>query len=533
VKVLLIQPPIEDFYDTAIRTYPLGLLYVGARVADIADVALLDARTGKRCTLSRHQFPELAPYYADSVSTPFSFFSRYSRYGMTCDEIARAVVREDPDVVGIGSMCSAYEKQAREVAETVKKVRRDVVTVMGGIHPTLFPEHVLRDSHVDYCIRGEGETPFFDLVAALTGGRIKEPARINGLCFRRNSGVHISDVNVETNIDVLPKRGLVRADDYRINKRRYAFFLTSRGCPFSCGFCGKPPFPYRRRSLPSIEGEMEECRALGIEAIDFEDDMLNLDRSFFADVLSLFAGQGVTLSAMNGIYPGNMDISTLTAMDRAGFRRLNFSLVDISARVLDGQNRKEQQSFVGLLPFLESSPFLVEVHFIIGLPGQEPPSLLDTLLFLMERRLLLGPSIFYLSPGSAIYGTAAGDSTIPFDTMRSSFMIPFNPLFPRRVTFAFIKLVRFINYIKQLVDKQDSITRASDLLDSGTMSGDEQSQAILRRLLHDKRLVRYDARYGSHTDEPVDQRLIRSFFEKAKGRTIKGYRSNRSLVVDV
>ena len=83
MKVLLVQPPIEDFYDTSIRTYPLGLLYVGAKVADIADVALLDARTGKRHILTRQPFPELDPFYVDRVSTPLSFFSRYSRYGMT------------------------------------------------------------------------------------------------------------------------------------------------------------------------------------------------------------------------------------------------------------------------------------------------------------------------------------------------------------------------------------------------------------------------------------------------------------------
>ncbi len=28
MRVLLIQPPIEDFYTTSIRLYPLGLLYV-------------------------------------------------------------------------------------------------------------------------------------------------------------------------------------------------------------------------------------------------------------------------------------------------------------------------------------------------------------------------------------------------------------------------------------------------------------------------------------------------------------------------
>ena len=32
MKVLLVQPPVEDYYDTAIRTYPLGLAYVAASI---------------------------------------------------------------------------------------------------------------------------------------------------------------------------------------------------------------------------------------------------------------------------------------------------------------------------------------------------------------------------------------------------------------------------------------------------------------------------------------------------------------------
>ena len=98
-------------------------------------------------------------------------------------------------------------------------------------------------------------------------------------------------------------------------------------------------------------------------------------------------------------------------------------------------------------------PFLVEVHFIIGLPGQDPASLLDTMLFLMDKRLLLGPSVFYLSPGSPLQRIARKRrERRPFRSMRSSVMLPFNPMFPRTVTFTFVKLVRFVNYVKQVLD---------------------------------------------------------------------------------
>ena len=358
MKVLLIQPPIEDFYDTAIRTYPLGLLYVAARVGAIAETIVFDARTGKGSTpLPAHGFPELTPYYRERAITPFSFFDRYRRFGLSLSEISARIAKEKPDLVGIAAMCSAYERQALEVAEAAKAVNTDIVTVVGGIHPTLFPARVLGNGSVDYCIRGEGETPFFELVAALSKGATAAPGGIGGVCFKNGGRLHLSEANVEKEIDLLPARQLVEADRYRIGRKRYAFLLTSRGCPFSCGFCGKPPAPYRKRRLESIEQEMDACAMLGIEAIDFEDDMLNLDRDYFAGILKIMTGRGLTLSAMNGIYPGNMDVPLLRLMYDAGFRRLNFSLVDVSESVLRTQKRQQQRSFLRLLPFLEDLPF--------------------------------------------------------------------------------------------------------------------------------------------------------------------------------
>ncbi len=45
MKVLLVQPPIEDFYDTSIRTYPLSLLYIATKIKDICDVSIVDFRS--------------------------------------------------------------------------------------------------------------------------------------------------------------------------------------------------------------------------------------------------------------------------------------------------------------------------------------------------------------------------------------------------------------------------------------------------------------------------------------------------------
>ena len=532
MKVLLVQPPIEDYYDTSVRTYPLGLLYLASAIRDIADVALLDARTGCGPAHAGHGFPELEPFYREGHFTPFSFFSRYSRFGLPLPAIREFIGKERPDMVAVSSMCSAYETQATDVASAAKKVDRQIVTVMGGVHPTLFPGRILAHPDVDYCIRGEGETPFFELVSALSSGLAPEVRDIAGLCFTRDGRSRIGPPAVAPDIDILPARHLIDAGRYRIGRKRYTFFLTSRGCPFSCGFCGKPSVPYRRRSTGGIAAEIDACAGSGIEAIDFEDDMLNLDKTFFHALLGLFDGRGITLSAMNGIYPANMDVPTLDLMYRAGFRRLNFSLVDLSESILETQGRKTQGAFMQLLPYLAHSPFLVEVHFIMGLPGQRPADLIETLCFLMGQRLLLGPSIFYLSPGSPLSASLDGAGSVPLRSMRSSVMLPLNPLFPRTVTYTFVKLVRFINHVKQLIDRYDGITGTRDLLDVEAVKADERKRVIFERLLLEKKFVSYDPGLGRTVDEPVDHGLVRTFFERARGAKIKGYRTGKALVMD-
>ncbi len=56
---------------------------------------------------------------------------------------------------------------------------------------------------------------------------------------------------------------------------------------------------------------------------------------------------------------------------------------------------------------------------------------------------------------------------------------------------------------------------------------------IFERLLLDKRFVYYDPEQGCTADEPVDHALVRMFFERAKGTKIKGYRTGKTLMMDV
>ena len=533
MKVLLIQPPIEDFYDTAIRTYPLALLYIAAKLRNVCDVSVLDCRTGvKPRVLENRDFPELLPFYRDDRKTPFSLFARYSRYGMDRQEIAAAVRTQKPDIVSIGSSFTAYSREAIDVAAIVKEIDKEIVTVIGGTHPTLFPGYVLANRNVDYVIRGEGETPLLELVRALGSNDRGRLSSVPGLSFRQKGSFHNGAVHVEDDIDLAPARDLLRASDYQIGKKPYTFFLTSRGCPFQCAFCGKPPAPYRRRGIGAIEREISDVIDLGIKAVDFEDDMLNLDIPFFHSVLDLVKGRDLTLSAMNGIYSQTLDVNTLEKMYDSGFSRLNFSLVDTSPAVNDSQRRAYPANFIDLLDWLEGSPFLIETHFIIGLPGQTPAEIIDTMIFLMGKRTLPGPSIYYPAPGSLLFNDICGeDPGCLFPLTRSSVMYPVNPLFPRETTFTFMKLLRFMNVVKSLIDSNPGAKYLRDLADAPTMHRRPRDSYIFTTLLREGRFIWFDKGVDEYVDEPQDLALIAAFFKAMEGNAIKGFRTNNFVKV--
>ena len=152
MKVLLVQPPIEDFYDTAIRTYPLSLLYLATKIKDICDVSIVDFRSNKKRMLKVHPFPELKTFYRSRrLYTIFSFpFLLPIRHGQRRNQ-AESIETHKPDIVGISSLFTTYAEEALDVARIVKETDAHIVTIMGGTHPTLFPEHCLHFSPCGLC----------------------------------------------------------------------------------------------------------------------------------------------------------------------------------------------------------------------------------------------------------------------------------------------------------------------------------------------------------------------------------------------
>ena len=472
--ILLIQPPIRDFYLTAKRTIPYGLACIASALsASGFSVEILDAFATSK-SRRRELPPEmdyLRQYYGQPDRSPFALFYQYKHFGYSFDYIGRKAKESGALLIGISSLFTPYAQEAVQTAEAVKAYHPDCKIVMGGHHPTAMPHAVMESAVVDFVVRGEGEVSMPLLARALLErGQFDT---IPGLVFRREDGsLHINSPAQMRHPDnyPLPAAALINRRFYRRANGGSMVIVAGRGCPMNCTYCSvgaHSPLAYRQRSVASVMREIEDAvDQYEVGFIDFEDENLSFNRGWFLRLLkaieSRFADR-LELRAMNGLYPPSLDAEVIRAMKSAGFKTLNLSVGSTSReQLLRFKRRDVRDSFNRALDLAEYYRLNAVGYIICGAPFQSAQDSIADLLYLARRRVLAGASIFYPSPGSQDYVLCASLKLLPkeFSCMRSS-ALPLSHTTTRKEAVTLLRLARIINFMKSLLDKGIPLPKAS------------------------------------------------------------------------
>ncbi|HOU55277.1 MAG TPA: radical SAM protein [Myxococcota bacterium] len=254
MKVLLVNPPrsphnaLRDHAPEAVRRFvhtrlvgpPLGLLTVAVAAREEADVTFLDLKGEYDLR------PESPPVFEWMV----------------------AWLRDHPaDVVGVTFIASEHPA-GMEVFRAARSVDPDILTVAGGLHPTLCPEDYDHPD-VDVLIPGDGALVFRDLLRSLrTRGRT---ADVPGVRFRRSGRLQPMPgppppVDPAGRDFLVPDRSYLRPwmASYTVggDPRPVTYLYTSLGCTSRCSFCSIWPQRQGGYFLRSIDSIVEEMRLL-------------------------------------------------------------------------------------------------------------------------------------------------------------------------------------------------------------------------------------------------------------------------------
>ncbi len=537
IDVLLIQPPVRDFYLTAKRTIPYGLASIAASLinkgfsADIFDAL---ASSKSRVIEPPPEMAYLKSFYSRPDLSPFCLFSSYRHFGYSFEHIGVTARAKKPRLVGISSLFTPYADDALFCADVIKKFHPGCKIVLGGHHPTVLPEAVIENDAVDYVLRGEGEVSMPLLAAAVKTGAGLET--IPGIVFKKSDGsLYMDDPVTCKDLDHLPllPSGPTESRYYNRHGLKSRVVTASRGCPLDCSYCAtgaRSWLQYRKRSVESVVREVAFQMADGpVGFIDFEDENLTMNKRWFLELMGrliqLFGDKMPELRAMNGLLPTSLDDPVVRKMARAGFKTLNLSLGSTSGEQLKRFRRPDVRSaFDHALDLALKYGLNAVGYIIVGAPFQDPEQSVEDLIFFAQRKVLAGVSVFYPAPGSHDYTQCDQLGLLPesFSLMRST-AFPVSHTTTRLESVTLLRLARMLNFMKALVAK--GVTAHSNVLThkktDGVTDREKAGIRLLNRFLNDGRVMGISPD-GESYDHLVSQPLVDLFLKKFEKISLKG-----------
>jgi radical SAM superfamily enzyme YgiQ (UPF0313 family) len=538
MKVLLIQPPVQDFYDTDVRLQPIGLCYLKAAVKkhlpDV-DVIIKDYHggCGRRTVAIPRELRYLTAYYPVVDKSPFSTFHQYYHFGKSFDDIEADLAEIRPDVVGISSLFTPYYREVLEVAARVKK-QLNVPVLVGGSHASAVPESLLSSANVDYVIRGEGEKALVEFLRYLKGEKSIEG--VANLAYKKGGEFVFNEIGGNFPIDGLdlPDLSDFSVSRYDMAGKPMTFMITSRSCPHKCSFCSVHTTfgtNYRRRSLDNVMEEIELRYQQGYRVIDFEDDNLTYYKNTFKQLcdrlIARFPNREMEFVAMNGISYLSLDEELLELMFQAGFSHLNLALVSSDKTVRETTKRPHTlESYLKVVHKAYRLGFKIVSYQILGLPNESLDSMIQTLAFNTRLPVLLGASPFYLTPASPI---ARGLDFTEEDYVKARLtaIAIETDEFRRDDIYSLFIATRIINFLKGL--RLSASTNVNALLDCSWSDDRTRIGFELLRLLRETDRLYFWTTKGLRENENFEPEV---FFRVLHQAGVIGCQNGQRIVVD-
>lgn len=305
-------------------------------------------------------------------------------------EVYQQVKKFKPDAIGITTNIVTAQA-AIELGKYLWTKFPHTMILYGGPYATAMPEHILKQTHGDVVVRGEGELTMTDLVR-----HPQNLSEIKGICYRQGGEIlHNPERELINDLDSIPFPAYHLLPNFHLyrsmsRKTPIGFLISSRGCPYGCIYCNKNIFGqrFRMRSPANVLTEIELLVGrYGVKQIDVLDDNFTLyiprAERVFDEIIKRKIK--VLFNFQNGVRADRLTAKLVQKMKQAGTYKVGIGIESGDPEIQKIIKKSLSLALVGkAVKMLRKAGIVVVGFFMIGLPGDTDSSLQKTIDFAIK-----------------------------------------------------------------------------------------------------------------------------------------------------
>ncbi|MCL2518633.1 MAG: B12-binding domain-containing radical SAM protein [Oscillospiraceae bacterium] len=330
------------------------------------------------------------------------------------------------DIIGFSVRTTAFPDSKLYIKWT-KEVCPDAFIICGSYHVTLVPEEVLAVDGVDAVCVGDGEYVELELCDKMSAS--EDYTNIESIYFKIDGSIKKNPIRpLFEDLDRIPIPDFDLFDYQSLEsvKINTAIVMMSRGCLFSCTYCGNSQFrnvyPNRKKyaRFRSPENGILYLKTLlqkypNIKYINFRDAIFNMYPEWFDKFIDLYTAE-IGLPFTCNLRFDVLDEETVRRMKQAGCYMIEIGVEsgDYEMRTKYLKRIMTDEMMINASEWLHKHGITVLTYNIVGLPYEDLHKALKTVKLnarLKSDRII--PNIFYPYPMTELYHIAKEAGFVP------------------------------------------------------------------------------------------------------------------------